>query len=386
VKYETADGLPYWVRERDTKGISGGSSGEDSEAGFIAGSMGRSEVRRTSEAGPGQASEAGRTFEAGRASGDSRGSVSGPSHGSARRYRTIDISRCYNACVTDIYRNAYRSNRSGTTTLQIPLHGFGEWCHPTDTVAIDDSGLRRRLLEHRLDDRTGLLTAEREPLHGQRRDGSGLKDGDGSGFEKGSEFGSESGFENGSGCAGGPHSGCGTRTIPFRMAHTGPNICYTSLWEQYPDRLAVPLTGRGRRLILVLAGSTNPMQCRIENGIVRVRYTDGSSAEPLAIVNPDTWAPVEQIAYHDGHAFRAPFDRQHAEFLPLERLHLGSGTMSRYLDRRFGIEGVGARYIEGGAAVVLQMPVDPAKELAELELETLSNDVVIGLMAVTVEE
>jgi len=32
------------------------------------------------------------------------------------------------------------------------------------------------------------------------------------------------------------------------------------------------------------------------------------------------------------------------------------------------------------------MPVDPAKELAELELETLSNDVVIGLMAVTVEE
>lgn len=375
VKYETADGLPYWVRER---GTTEGGPGGGFEASSIAGSMGRPEVWRTSEAGPGQASEAGR------ASGDSRGGVSGPSHGSARRYRTIDISRCYNACVTDIYRNAYRSNRSGTTTLQIPLHGFGEWCHPTDTVAIDDSGLRRRLLEHRLDDRTGLLMAEREPLHEQRRDGSGL--GDGSGFEKGSESGSESGFENGSGCAGGPDSECGTRAIPFRMAHTGPNICYTSLWEQYPDRLAVPLTGRGRRLILVLAGSTNPMQCRIENGIVRVRYTDGSSAEPLAIVNPDTWAPVEQITYHDGHAFRAPFDRQHAEFLPLERLHLGSGTMSRYLDRRFGIEGVGARYIEGGAAVVLQMPVDPAKELAELELETLSNDVVIGLMAVTVEE
>ena len=60
--------------------------------------------------------------------------------------------------------------------------------------------------------------------------------------------------------------------------------------------------------------------------------------------------------------------------------------MSRFLDRRCGIEGVGARYIEGGAAVVLRMPVDPAKELAELEIETLSNDVVIGLMAVTVGE
>ena len=396
VKYETADGLAYWVRE--------GGFETGAEAGAKAGSEGLSGARRVSEAG--QTSLAGRAFEAGQASSVGRGpgnshrsvpglsKASGPSKveksGSARRYRTIDISRFYNACVTDIYRNAYRSNRSGTTTLQIPLHGFGEWCHPTDTVAIDDSGLRRRLLEKRLDDRTGLLTAEREPLRGRRESGVGLGDGsvfgNGTGFgnKDGSGFGYSSGFGDGSGNRAGLESD--TQRIPFRMAHTGPNICYTSLWKQYPDRLAVPLSGRGRQLIFVLAGSTNPMQCRIENGIVRVRYADGSSAEPLAIVNPDTWAPVEQIAYHDGHAFRAPFDRQHAEFLPLERLHLGSGKMSRYLDRQFGIEGVGARYIEGGAAVVLQMPVDPAKELAELELETLSNDVVIGLMAVTVEE
>ncbi len=279
-----------------------------------------------------------------------------PDTAGSQRYRPIDISSSYNARVTDIYRNAYHLNRSGTTTLQIPLHGFGEWCHPTDTVAIDDSGLRRLLLERRIDDRTGLLSAAREPL--RKEDWKWADDG----------FRSD------------------TAAVPFRMAHTGPNICYTSLWEQYPDRVTVPLSGRGRRLVFVLAGSTNPMQSRIENGVVRVRYTDGSSARPLAITNPDTWAPVEQIAYHDDYAFRAPFDARYADRLPLERLHLATGTMSRFLDRRFGIEGVGARYIEGGAAVVLQMPVDPAKELAELELETLSNDVVIGLMAVTLEE
>lgn len=269
------------------------------------------------------------------------------------RYRPIDISGSCNACVTDIYRNVYRSNRSGTTTLQIPQHGFGEWCHPTDTAALDDSGLRRLLREAAVDDRTGILTAVRERPERER-------------------YGKELRPD--------------APAIPFRMAHTGRNICYTSLWEQYPDRLTVPLSGHGRRLVLVLAGSTNPMQSGIENGIVRVRYTDGSCAEPLAITNPDTWAPVEQIAYHDDYAFRAPFDAFYADRLPLERLHLATGTMSRFLDRRFGIEGVGARYIEGGAAVVLQMPVDPAKELAELELETLSNDVVIGLMAVTVGE
>lgn len=279
-----------------------------------------------------------------------------PDTAGSQRYRPIDIGSSYNARVTDIYRNAYHSNRSGTTTLQIPLHGFGEWCHPADTVAIDDSGLRRLLRERRIDDRTGLLTAAREPL--RREDWKWADDG----------FRSD------------------TAAVPFRMAHTGPNICYTSLWEQYPDRVTVPLSGHGRRLILVLAGSTNPMQSHIENGIVRVRYADGSAAEPLAIINPDTWAPVEQIAYHDDYAFRAPFDARYADRLPLERLHLATGTMSRFLDRRFGIEGVGARYIEGGAAVVLQMPVDPSKELAELELETLSNDVVIGLMAVTLEE
>lgn len=268
------------------------------------------------------------------------------------RYRTIDISNSYNACVADIYRNTYDSNRSGTTTLQLPRHGFGEWCHPTDTVAIDDSGLRQRLREGRIDDRTGLLTVVRKP------DPEGR------------------------------HAvlGADTLPIPFRMAHTGPNICYTSLWDQYPDRAAIPLSGRGRRLILVLAGSTNPMQSRIENGLLRVRYADGSRSEALAITNPDTWAPIEQIAYHDEHAFLAPCDRYCGERLPLERMHLGTGRMSRFLDRHFGIEGVGARYIEGGAAVVLQLPVDPAKELAALELTTCSNDVVIGLMAVTVEE
>ena len=41
------------------------------------------------------------------------------------------------------------------------------------------------------------------------------------------------------------------------------------------------------------------------------------------------------------------------------------------------------RSIEGGAGVLLDMPLNPSKELSHLTLETLSNDVVIGLMGVT---
>jgi hypothetical protein len=40
-------------------------------------------------------------------------------------------------------------------------------------------------------------------------------------------------------------------------------------------------------------------------------------------------------------------------------------------------------YIDGGAATVLDMPLDAGKELKELRLVTTANDVVIGLMGAT---
>ena len=41
------------------------------------------------------------------------------------------------------------------------------------------------------------------------------------------------------------------------------------------------------------------------------------------------------------------------------------------------------RLIDSGAAQLLKMPLNPQKRLKRLTLRTLSNDVVIGLMAVT---
>ena len=40
-------------------------------------------------------------------------------------------------------------------------------------------------------------------------------------------------------------------------------------------------------------------------------------------------------------------------------------------------------YIPGGAATVLDLPLDPSKQLKSLEVRALANDVVIGLMSVT---
>ena len=128
-----------------------------------------------------------------------------------------------------------------------------------------------------------------------------------------------------------------------------------------------------------MAGSTNHMQWGIENGLLRVRYADGTE-EVTPLVNPHNWTPIELDFYHDENAFaKAPGTQS-----PY-RLHLKSGRMSRNLGDELGIKGVADRYIEGGAGVVLDIPVDPSRELESLTLETLSGDVVIGLMGLTIQ-
>ncbi len=237
----------------------------------------------------------------------------------------IDLSQVYNASVSDIYRNEYLSPRPTVTTLQIPKQGYGDWCHPKAAFEVDDTGLREAVAKQPIDAQNGLLEVE---LDGQK--------------------------------------------IPFRLAYYGNNIAYTSLWDNYPDRIQLPLEGQGRQLVLLMAGSTNHMQSHIANGIVRVGYTDGTS-DSLMLTNPDNWPSIEQIGYNDGGAFRAP---------ALPRVWLKNGRCSRHFIEELDLEGVNPM-IEGGAAVVIHLSIDPNKHLQTLEIETLSNDVVIGLMGVT---
>lgn len=234
--------------------------------------------------------------------------------------RMIDFDRKLNASVTDIYRNEYLSPRSPYTTLQLPTQGIGEWCHPLLTATIDDSGLRNLIRNDTF--RTSL-------------------------------------------------------GIPFRLKASGNNILFTSLWDNYPHRATIPLSGKAGHAYLLMAGSTNHMQCHIANGIIRIHYTDGS-CEETELINPDNWCPIEQDFYIDGKAFVVPAPRPY-------RLHLKTGKVSRDLGKELGIKGVYGREIEGGAGLLLDIPLDSTKELKELVLETLSNDVVIGVMGVTLQ-
>ena len=237
----------------------------------------------------------------------------------SKTFKPQTIAANFNASVDDIFKNEYLSPRPQTTTLQIPTQGIGEWCHPQLTADICDSVFRTQIVKN-------IFTV-----------------------------------------AG----------VPFRTPKTGKNIIYTSLWDNYPDAVTVPLKGKASSAYLLMAGSTNHMQSRIDNGLVIATYQDGT-ADTLALRNPDNWCPIEQDYYVDGKAFRTAEPRPY-------RVCLGTGTVSRDLGRELNIKGVYGREIPGGAAQMLRMPLNPLKKLRSLTVRTLSNDVVIGLMGVTLQ-
>ena len=231
----------------------------------------------------------------------------------------VVMDKQFNSAVTDIFRNEYLSPRSPYTTLQIPKQGIGEWCHPLHTVDIDDSGFRSSVQKGVLNTKLG---------------------------------------------------------VPFRTPAEGQNIAFTSLWDNYPDSLTVSLKGKASRAYLLMAGSTNHMQCHIDNGLIRVYYKDGT-CDKMALRNPDNWAPIEHIFFEDGLAFN-----RHAP--ALYRLRLKTGEISNNFGEELGFPGA-SRELDGGAAILLEMPLNPDKKLSHLVLETLSNDVVIGLMGITLQ-
>ena len=240
----------------------------------------------------------------------------------ALHYESVDLDTCMNARVTDIFENRYLSPRSPYTTLQVPVQGIGEWCHPKATAEIDDSGLRRAASGDVLDTPIG---------------------------------------------------------VPFRIRQdtTVNNVLFTTRWDNYPDSVTVPLSGRASRVYLLMAGSTNHMQCHMVNGLVTVTYTDGTTST-LPLVNPETWCPIDQDFYVDGYAFSLKAPRPY-------RVLLKSGVITRDVESYLKLRGADNRNIPGGAGVILDLPLDGTRTLQSITVSAVSTEVVIGLMAVTLE-
>ena len=65
------------------------------------------------------------------------------------------------------------------------------------------------------------------------------------------------------------------------------------------------------------------------------------------------------------------------------RVYFKTGEDSRTFNNFTSIRGFSSRGIEGGAGTVLNLPLNPAKELKSIILKAVANDVIIGLMSLT---
>jgi hypothetical protein len=165
--------------------------------------------------------------------------------------------------------------------------------------------------------------------------------------------------------------------VSFRTPATGKNIAFTSQWDNFPKKIEIPLTGSASHAYLLMAGTTNQMQTHFVNGKIEVEYTDGSR-DSLELINPENWCPIEQDYFVDGKAFQLNAPRPY-------RLHLKTGLVSNDLEKDLKIKGVYGRKINGGAGILLDMPLNKSKKLKKLKLITVANEVIIGLMSLTLQ-
>ncbi len=157
----------------------------------------------------------------------------------------------------------------------------------------------------------------------------------------------------------------------------GNNVVFTSLWDNFPTSVEIPLKGKARKLHLLMAGTTNWMQCHIANGVVRINYTDGTR-DSLILENPVNWWPIEQELLQGLPSYCLSSENE--DIQAPRRMSLRTGETYRphavYLNQK----------TDGGAANLIEVTLNPGKKLRSFTLETLSNDVVTGILKADLEK
>lgn len=144
----------------------------------------------------------------------------------------------------------------------------------------------------------------------------------------------------------------------FKWNPKPKDIAFTSLWDNWPHKVEVPVNKSGDSAWLLVAGSTNPMQVRIANAVLRFHYADGVTEE-LELVNPMNFWSLSTFQWAD-------YDYKVEGFslpkVPPSQVQLGSNCR----------------------AMVYGWKLRPGVELKSVTLESLSEEVIIGLMGLSI--
>lgn len=240
---------------------------------------------------------------------------------SSQNFEPIELEHLFSGSVTDILTRDYHQPRSPFCSLNLPDTLLGGWANFDVTAKIDDVGLR------------------------------------------------------GSGGQIKLPSGVLFRTPSSRSA---PNCCYISQWAIDPKQVKIDLAGKGRKLHLLLAGTTFPQATGSTHATLSVAYRDAQPATIMALRSPQSWWPIEQDYPVDDYIFLLGGNED-----PLPwRVDLSTAKGRKLI--RESLRGKGGP-IRGGAAFTVEMDLDPDRELATCTLHCELYGVVLGLLAMTLE-
>ena len=137
--------------------------------------------------------------------------------------------------------------------------------------------------------------------------------------------------------------------IPFTIPVEGDNAVFTSMYDNFPDRIDVPVNERGRKVAVLGVASISLMQSRMDNGRLRVHLDDGTHRD-VVLRDPET---VDDWL---GSGYGKPY------VLGGHPVSLGKNTHGHLYEIDLG----GDRMVKS------------------VELETFTNETMIGLLGITV--
>jgi len=133
--------------------------------------------------------------------------------------------------------------------------------------------------------------------------------------------------------------------VPFITPAEGENLACVSLWDNFPTEITIPLSGNAQEIAILFASTTNAMQTQVENARITVTYEDGETTSVKLIypINIDDW------------------------LVPALQKENETYYFSEY-----------------NHATVQRLRLDPDKKLANVKIEAIANEVIMGVMGVSV--
>lgn len=133
--------------------------------------------------------------------------------------------------------------------------------------------------------------------------------------------------------------------IPFATPAEHENLACVSIYDVFPTKITIPLNGKGKEIAVLFIASTYCMQSHVENARITVTYQDGTTT-------------YQKLVY------------------PM--------NMDDWLTSALTTEAEIFYFNDFNHATVQRIQIDPEKELADIRIEAVANEVIMGVIGVSV--